>query len=329
VLSLFVGGPAELAAYAGSAPVFTDDRMTLEFSAPRELHRRLGGENGATLAALLADGGGPAIIRASRTSATAANWRLRGNMMWKADMHALAYDDYVKALTADPSDSGALDGLVRVAIADRRGSDALAWIKSLSENRPATVEILVAQSRLLAAVEARPEALEKANNAIRLDRKNPKALEQLASLYADAGDVAALEGLVSALHDAAPNGAAGFYYQAAARLLKNDSAGAVEAAKRAIVADPKYTATYDLLGAACTKLNQPEEARQAFLKSLTFDAHDSAAYTNLGLIDLEVGDRAAAANHFAEALWLAPESKTAREGLAQARARFDFAQGKR
>jgi len=222
-------------------------------------------------------------------------------------------------LTADPSDTGALDGLVRVAIADRRGSDALAWIKSLTENRPATVEILVAQSKLLAAVDARPEALDKANEAIRLDRKNPKALEQLASLHADAGELAALEGVVAALHDAAPDAAAGFYYDAAARLLKDDARGAAESAKRAIAADPNYTATYDLLGAAYTKLNQPREARQSFLKSLSFDAHDSAAYANLGLIDLALGDRGAAANHFAEALWLAPESKAAREGLIRAR----------
>ena len=319
VLSMFVGGPPELTAYAGDAPVFTDDRMTLEFSAPRELHRRLGGENGAALSALLADGGGPAIIRDSRTSATASNWRLRGNMEWKADMHALAYDDYVKALTADPSDRLALDGLVRVAIADRRASDALAWIKSLSENRPATVDVLVARSKLLAAVDARPEALDVANDAIRLDRKSSKALEQLAALHADAGEVAALEGAVAALHDAAPTGAATFYYDAAARLLKDDAAGAAESAKRAIAADPEYTATYDLIGAAYTKLNKADEARQAFQKSLAFDAHDSAAYTNLGMIDLAAGDRAAAANHFAEALWLAPESQAARDGLTRAR----------
>ena len=104
-------------------------------------------------------------------------------------------------------------------------------------------------------------------------------------------------------------------------LLKGDAQSAADSATRAIAADPSYTATYDLLGAAYTKLNQPTEARAAFQKSLSFDAHDSAAYTNLGLIDLAVGDRAAASNHFAEALWLAPESKTAREGLARAQAR--------
>ena len=55
-----------------------------------------------------------------------------------------------------------------------------------------------------------------------------------------------------------------------------------------------------------------------FERSLAFDAHDSAAYTNLGLLDLAAGRRDSAANRFAEALWLDPASATAREGLARA-----------
>jgi Flp pilus assembly protein TadD len=76
---------------------------------------------------------------------------------------------------------------------------------------------------------------------------------------------------------------------------------------------------HDLLGAAYTKLSQPEKAREEFLKSLALDAHDSTAYTNLGLIELAAGNRREAANYFAEALWLVPDSETAREGLARAR----------
>jgi len=76
---------------------------------------------------------------------------------------------------------------------------------------------------------------------------------------------------------------------------------------------------YDLAGAAYTKLGRTEDARRAFERSLTFDAHDSTAYTNLGLLALAAGDRAAARDCFAEALWLEPTSATAREGLARTR----------
>jgi Flp pilus assembly protein TadD len=73
-----------------------------------------------------------------------------------------------------------------------------------------------------------------------------------------------------------------------------------------------------VIGAAYTKLDRPAEAREAFEKSLSLDAHDSTAYTNLGLLELAAGNRVAAAQLFAEALWLAPESTTARQGLAHA-----------
>jgi Flp pilus assembly protein TadD len=89
-------------------------------------------------------------------------------------------------------------------------------------------------------------------------------------------------------------------------------------AERAIAIDPKYAATYDLIGAAYTKLGQPEKARDAFLTSLRFDAHDSTAYTNLGLLELTAGNHRVAANYFAEALGLDPHSPAARQGLTKA-----------
>ena len=54
-----------------------------------------------------------------------------------------------------------------------------------------------------------------------------------------------------------------------------------------------------------------------FERSLSFDAHDSTAYANLGLLALAGGDTREARRLFAEALWLDPESATARHGLAR------------
>jgi Flp pilus assembly protein TadD len=93
----------------------------------------------------------------------------------------------------------------------------------------------------------------------------------------------------------------------------------VRLAERAIADDANYAPTYDLVGAAYTRLEKVDLARQAFERSLAFDAHDSTAYTNLGLLALAAGDRAAARRFFAEALWLAPDSTTARQGLARTR----------
>src|SRR4029079_16768874 len=83
--SLYMGGPAELAGYTDGAPIFTDDRMTLEFSAPRELHGPGAGKSGVKLMSLLGAGGGPAVVRQAKASAGAAEWRHRGAMMAKRD----------------------------------------------------------------------------------------------------------------------------------------------------------------------------------------------------------------------------------------------------
>jgi Flp pilus assembly protein TadD len=106
---------------------------------------------------------------------------------------------------------------------------------------------------------------------------------------------------------------------AVAAFLHGDAGAAVVAAERAIAIDPNYTPTYDLAGAAYTRLGRLDPARQAFQKSLSFDAHDSTAYENLGVLELNAGNRALAAKYFAEALWLVPESQTARQGLARTR----------
>ena len=321
IWSLFIGGAREMEQYSSGAALLTDDRMTLEFSAPRELHQRRSGENTAALTALVGAENGPAAVRDARKAAGALEWTHRGTMLARADVHSLAYDDFARALTLQPGYAPALDGLVRAATLTRSAPDALAWIKALSEKLPPSVGVLVARSKLLAVAGQPADAAEAANDARRLAPASPLALEQLASLHADAGDLTALKPIVEALKSAAPDRPATFYYQAVSALLDGRADEAVRLAKQAIAVDPQYAPVYDLVGAAYTKLDQLPDARAAFEKSLTFDAHDSSAYVNLGLVELAAGNRAAAVNYFAEALWLEPESRVAREGLARAGSR--------
>ena len=317
ILSLYMGGPAELERYAQGARPFSDDRMTLEFSAPRELHRRSGGDNAAALGALLGKDGGPDAIRRAKATAGAMGWRHRAQMMAKADVHGAAYDDFVRALTIDPTDRDTLEAFVKTAMVSRRSSDALAWIKALAAARSPSVDILIATSKLLASIDLRADAMAAAQDAIVVAPLQPDALEQLASLHADAGDTVRLDNVVALLRQVAPSRAATEFYAAVAAFLHGREAEAVELGRRAIAIDPSFAPVYDLLGAAYTRLDRPAEARQAFETSLTLDAHDSTAYTNLGLLELAAGNKPAAANYFAEALWLAPDSQTARQGLAQ------------
>jgi spermidine synthase len=318
ILSLYIGGPPELARYAAGAPIFTDDRMTLEFSAPRQLHNRNAGENGATLRELLQDGG-PQAIKQAVGRATAIEWRNRAAMFAKADVHQLAYDDYAKAVALDPADSTALEGFVRAAKITQRAAEALLSLNAHATGaRPVkSAKRLVAISKLQAETGAKDEAIATAREAAAISPAI--GLEQQASLFADSSDTVQLDATVARLRKAAPERASTEYYAAAAAFLHGDANEAVARAQKAVAIDPNYAPTYDLIGAAYTRLNQLEPARQAFQKSLAFDAHDSTAYENLGVLELNAGNRSGAAKYFAEALWLVPESAVSREGLRRAR----------
>jgi len=319
IWSLFVAGPQELSDYSAGAAILTDDRMSLEFSAPREIHRRDVASSVGALAASVRSGDlvGPSVIRGAIASATAANWRNRGLMMAKRDAHASAFDDFVNALSLDPLDSMALEGFVRSAVLTRRGGDALSWLARLTADSPSPAA-LIARSKLLAATGSAAEALEVARRATLGESAPPEALEQVASLLADAGDTVKLDETVRRLREVAPQRPATAYYAAVSAFLRGHVEEAVTFAEGAIALDPAFAPVYDLLGAAKTKLGQADAARQAFETSLRYDAHDSTAYTNLGLLELAGGDLEAARNSFAEALWLVPDSVTARQGLQRA-----------
>ena len=320
LLSLFAGGPAELIRYGqGAAGILDDDRMRLEFSAPRGIHSAATRENASIIRRLLAGDDRPAPLRAVVEGATSVQWRNRGAMMFRSDFFTTAYDDYVQALSRDPSDAAALDGFARSAIMARRPAEALDDLKKLTDGHTAGPSSLVARSKLLAATGAVDAALAAAERAAAMEPASVEALEQEATLVADAGDALQLEIVVERLKRVAPASAVAHYFEAVLRFLRDDVEATVASAERAIAADRGYAPTYDLLGAARTKQGQPSAAREAFEISLRLNAHDSTAYTNLGVLALNEGDRRVAAGFFAEALWLDPASRTAREGLAQAK----------
>jgi tetratricopeptide (TPR) repeat protein/SAM-dependent methyltransferase len=300
--SLMIGRPEDLSRYTAGSSIFTDDRLTLEFTAPREIHRRRAGDGTAI---------DPLFFAFSDPPPSAAQFRNRAAMLAKADHFQPAMDDYMHAIKRDPLDPAALDGLVKTAVILKKPGDALNAIGSAD-----TAEAKVARSKLLAADGKRDEAIALAREAA---AASPLGMEQLASLFADSADTVQLDAAVAELRKAAPNRASTEYYAAVGAFLHGDANEAVARAQKAIALDPHYAPTYDLAGAAYTKLDQLEPARRAFHKSLSFDAHDSTAYENLGVLELNAGNRAAAAKYFAEALWLAPESAVSREGLRRAR----------
>lgn len=318
LLSLVVAGPGELAGYARDARPLDDDRMPLEFSAPREIHQRTGASNGATLRALGVGGASLGPVRDALSTATASDWRDRARMFFRADAFTRAFDDFATALAGDPDDEAALDGLVRSAQLLKRAADAIAVLQGLPRQDAASAARLVAASRLHAAAGEPDRARARADEAIARHPRTPLGLEQLASLHADAERLDALDEAIARLATTFPDRPSVGFNRAVRAFLRGDAATAFAEVEAVLRRAPDYAEAYDLGGAALTRLGRLDQARGLFERSLSFDAHDSTAYTNLGVLALAAGRRAEAASRFAEAIWLDPSSAPARAGLADA-----------
>jgi spermidine synthase len=323
--SLFTGGPGELGRYGAGAPVQSDDRTALEFSGPRAVYgSSTTVENARTLRALLAPQNRPPTIARALDAAGGPDWRDRAAMMLKADVYDTAYQDYVKALSRAPADTGALGGLVRAAAAAHREPDAVRLLTALVSEHAREPAIRVALSKILAASGRFDEAVSTAKEACEVAPASPTTWEQLASVFADLGDADRLDPAVEALERVGPTRAPTAYYAAAAAFLHGRLEAALDHDKRAIARDPQYAAAQNLLGAIYASLGQIEPARQAFDTALRLNAQDSSTYMNLGLLALSSHNPHEALDWFAEALSLDPQSAAAQKGLTQARERLPY-----
>jgi spermidine synthase len=317
LLSLYAGGPKELERYGQGAVIQTDDRTALEYSAPRGIYGRTGGDNSAAIRRLSGDP--PPAVRAAFDHATDASWASRGAMLLKAEAYELAYQSFQTAVTLNSRNSEALSGLSTAAAGARKQTEALEWLKAIAAREAANSQVRVEVAHLQAAAGDLDAAIETAAAALRLAPDDPQAGEQLASIVADAGDADRLEPLATALAERFPDRADPRYYQASALFLRGRTEEAIAAARRVVDSYPAHARAQNLLGAACATLGRRECAQSAFEASLTANPRDASTYINLGAFHLQAANPQAAARYFAEALSIDGQSSAARSGLAQAR----------
>ncbi len=317
LLTSFIAGGHDLARYAGKAPVQTDDRLSLEFSAPHAIYGRFQHSNVARLWEVAARSARPRAVITALAAATPAEWRNRGLMRLQAGAYELAYDDFRQAVTAAPGDVTALDGLVRAAIGARRARDAAGFLTRLTATAR-TVSVLLGLSKILDSLGEARGAVEAAQQARAMQPSNPLALEQLALLYAEQGDVGALEPVVQALEHTIPDQPEALYGRASLELLRGDFSRAAEIAERLVSLDRASARALSLLGGAYGLLGETDRARRAFEASLRLNPRDPAVLVNLGTLELRSANPRAAAEHFAEVLSLYPTLTPALRGLADA-----------
>jgi spermidine synthase len=318
LLSMFAAGPDALRQYASGAPLQTDDRMALEFSAPRGIYGRMQNENGAAIRALVSEK--PPPVQQALAHATEASWTTRGRMELQAEAYDSAYDSFRRAVSLNARDAGALDGLSLAASGARKHDEEREWLRTLAAADPANAPVRVELSRVVASAGGFDEAAALATAALRIAPDDPRAGEQLASVFADAGDAARLGPVADALVARFPTRPDARYYHATSLFLSGRTREAAAEARRLVADDPRHARAFNLLGAACATDGQHDCARAAFEASLRLNPHDASTYVNLGTLLLQSGDPASAIDCFAQALTVDPTSASARDGLAQARA---------
>ncbi len=317
LLTLFVARGADLRQYAADAVVQSDDRLALGDSAPLAIYGRFQEANVATLGELARQADRPPAVSAAVTAATAEQWRHRGDMELKASAFALAYDAFAQASAKDPSDTAALDGLVRAAVGAGRLPAATALLRNLAA-ATRSVPAMVALSRLLAGQGQLAEALQAAKQAAVLESDSVSVLEQLSAVLADQGDVEGSERAVTALEKSAATRPVTLYHRARLEYVQGRFARAADLLERSAAIDRSNPMVFNLLGGAWESLGDNDRARHAFEASLRVNPRDPAVLLNLGTIALRAADPVAAAERFAEALYLSPGLKPALRGLADA-----------
>jgi spermidine synthase len=305
LLSLVAGETAALRQYGSGAVVQTDDRLGLEFSGPHGIY----GASAAARAVPLSGIGGtrPPGSRPEIASA-------RGIMLLKAEAYGQAFAEFSRAIERDPGDQIAADGLLEAATSAGRVPGAVALLERLQPGSNA-VAVAVALSRLRAArgdFDGARAPLER----LALPRPSERALDQLASIAADAGGDVALATHVTALERSFPGSEAAVYYAATLAAMRGDIDRAWRGAEA--LAARGSARGLNLLASLAARRRRPDDARAALQRSLTVNPRDVAVYEALGALELQLGRAAAARDAFAEALTLDPAAPGAREGLTAA-----------
>ncbi|MBI2834454.1 MAG: fused MFS/spermidine synthase [Acidobacteria bacterium] len=318
VLSLFLAQGADLRRYLEGASLQSDSRMSLEFSAPRAIFGRSADTNVTALRALARRASRPRALDMATQAASAGDLRDRGLMQLQAEAYAVAYDDLRDALGRNPSDAQTLEGLGRAAAGARRAPEAATFLRALADRHRDNIPVLLELSRLLASLGNGDEAIETVKRALTIRPTSVAALEQLASIASDEGNLDALEPVVEDLERLAQQRPSTMFYRATLHYLRGEFDRAAAVGEQVVALEPANARAWNLLGGAYASLGHADRARRAFDAAIRSNPRDPAALVNYGTFELGAANPWAAAERFAEALAIDPFSTAALGGLADA-----------
>jgi len=333
VLSLYVLHDDDLERFAYGAPLHTDDRPILEFSAPRAMHAQTSPSNLRALREFPRALPPPPAIQAVLQRATWESFHTKGLMYERAESFSEAFGEYRRAVERHPRAREALEGLRRVArtrehraeakmlyeqvlISDPRNLDArlalAAWYEEDADYErcldllQADVERLFPRSAGARAIPARWNA-----DATRL-------LERYAACLAGARASSALEDLCQRWLRADPGNGIALFHLALLRFHRGALAEALALAERSATALPHHFQARTLVAMITAEMGETTRARALFEEIARAHPDQALAYYNYGLFLLNVGQFRDACEQFHKALDRDPLHVESSLGLAEA-----------
>lgn len=314
LLSLYAGGPGELASFGRGAALQIDDRMDLEYSAARAMYAPPEG-SATRLRQMAEQAARPVEIASALAEARADDWIVRGRVALKAEAFGMAHDSFRRAHALEPGSVEALRGGATAAAPTGGLAGEIDWLRERAAQAPRNAAVRVALSYALAMAGDMNGAMAAAADANQIDPASPYPLEQLASVLADVGDSARLQPVAEALMTRFPNREDSRYYTATSLFLRERMAEAREEISRLLERHPTHARGHNLRGILCATANDLTCAQSAFEASLRLNPRDASVYTNLGNIHLELGHPEQAIALFSEAVAIDPAAAAAKQAL--------------
>jgi spermidine synthase len=316
LLSMVAATKPHLDRYSSHAVVQRDDRMSLEFTGPRGLYGAASRDTAGALRSELSAAPLPPVVTKTRENPELTH--LRGSMLLRSEAASEAFDEFVRAVAHNPRHREAADALVRAAAQSGRIDEAGRVLDRVLQADPQSLEAALAVSRLRASLGDFAGAAAVLDGEMRRPLPDPRAIEQLASVAADAEDATKLAALVGALEKVSPQADATRYYAAQAHAIAGRLDDALRVATTLDHGPDRHARCQNLLGTLYASAGRSDEARRAFAAAIEADPRDPAGYMNLGTFEMRAANPAAAARLFAEALTLDPSSQAARRALGDA-----------
>jgi spermidine synthase len=304
------------------ADLNTDDRLPLEFSAPRSLHGDTAAVNYRMIRAfrtrewpLLADGGA-AVLESAAAHHDLGVAYLRKNLTTEAAAQ------FERALARDPAHRRSLVELGRVQLQLDMPLRAIESLQAAAKQDPRGADAPALLARAWQHQRFPARALEAAETAVRLAPDEPAYRTQLAGLLEQQGRTPeAIEHYVAA-RTRRPDDAALLQALAGAYSRLGRGADAVTTLEAAVAAAPDDGPLLHRLGRAYLAVNQPAAAVPVLARATARAPGLAAAHADLGLAHLGAGDSYAATVALERALALDPGQVAAAQLLGDINARL-------